>query len=184
MATPLQTALEGRPFVWRVAAVVAGAALMAAASQAEIPLGPVPLTLQTFALFVMAGLAGGAISLAAVLLWLAAAAAGLPVLAGGAHGLPALLGYTMGFLAGMAAAAWVCGRGAERTTGVWRLCALFLGGHLIVLAVGWAGLASFLDPGPAFESGVAPFIPGAVLKSLAAALTVRLAASSWYARSR
>jgi len=45
-----------------------------------------------------------------------------------------------------------------------------------VLAVGWAGMASFLDPGPAFEFGVLPFLPGALLKSAAAAAIVWAAA--------
>ena len=68
----------------------------------------------------------------------------------------------------------VCGEGAQKARGWISLTALFLAGHAIVLAVGWAGLASFLSPGPAFESGVLPFLPGAVAKSIAAALTVRL----------
>ena len=85
-----------------------------------------------------------------------------------------MVGHTAGFLAGMAAAAWICGQGAAKAKGWIALTALFLAGHAIVLAVGWAGLASFLSPGPAFESGVLPLLPGAALKSLAAALTVRM----------
>ncbi|WP_293907826.1 biotin transporter BioY [Phenylobacterium sp.] len=176
-AAPLLRAVEARPFAWRAAAIVGGAGLMAASSYAELPLpGGVPLTLQTLALFVLAGVAGGRLALLAVLLWLAVAAAGLPVLAGGAHGLSAVLGHTAGFLAGMTAAAWICGRGAERTHGALPLLALFLAGHLIVLAVGWAGLASFMDPGPAFEFGVQPFILGAAIKSVVAAVIVWAAA--------
>src|SRR5436190_1949850 len=72
------------------------------------------------------------------------------------------------------AAAFICGRGAERVKGWGALFPLFLAGHAIILAVGWAGLASFMDPGPAFTSGIVPFLPGAVLKSLAAAATVAL----------
>ena len=167
--------LRTRPLAWRVGAVVAGALVMALASQAEIPLpGGVPLSLQTYALFVMAGLLGGALSLAAVILWLAAAGLGLPVLAGGAGGLQALFGPTMGFLIGMAAAASVTGRLAQRIGGFGPLLATFLGGHVIVLLVGWAGLLGMLAPGPAFTEGVLPFLPGALAKSLAAAATVRL----------
>src|SRR5688572_20368774 len=175
-AAPALRLLEARPAWWRAAAVVGGAAVMAAASQAEWAVGPVPITLQTFALFVLAGLFGGAVTLGAVLLWLALAAVGLPVLAGGASGWPALLGYTAGFLAGMAGAAWVIGRAAETVTGFWRLTALFLAGHAIVLFVGWAGLAAVISLKYAFLDGVAPFLPGALLKSLAAAAAVRLIA--------
>ena len=175
-AAPALRLLEARPLAWRVAAAVVGAVVMAGASQVEWAVGPVPITLQTYALFVLAGLFGGAITLGAVVLWLAAAAVGLPVLAGGASGWPALLGYTAGFLAGMGAAAWVIGRAAEKVAGIWRLTALFLAGHAIVLFVGWAGLAAVMSLKYAFLDGVLPFLPGAVVKSLAAAATVRLIA--------
>ena len=172
-AASLPDRLQARPFAWRAGAVVAGAVAMAVASRLEVEIGPVPLTAQTYALFVMAGLLGGRLALGAVLLWLAAAAVGLPVLAGGAAGVPALTGYTMGFLAGMAAAAWVCGNAAGRAATFWRLTLLFLAGHAIVLAAGWAGLAFYLDPANAFTSGILPFLPGAVVKSIAAAATLR-----------
>ena len=161
---------------FQAAAVVTGVVALVVASRLAIPIGPVPITLQTYALFVVAGMFGGRLALIAVLAWLVLAALGAPVLADGAGGWRAVTGHTAGFLAGMAAAAWICGRGAERTSGVLRLTALFLAGHAIVLAVGWAGLASFMSPGPAFEFGILPFLPGAVVKSVAAALTVRMVA--------
>lgn len=159
---------------FQAAAVIAGALALAVASRFAVPIGPVPITLQTYALFVVAGVFGGRLALLAVLAWLAVAALGAPVLADGAGGWRAVTGHTAGFLAGMAAAAWVCGRGAEKTLGWVRLTALFVAGHAIVLAVGWAGLASFMDPKPAFTVGILPFLPGAALKSLAAAVTVHL----------
>jgi len=165
---------SGHPLPVQAAIVVAGVVAMAAASRVSFDLGPVPITLQTYALFVLAGLFGGRLGLGIVLAWLVAAAFGLPVLAGGAGGWKAVVGHTAGFLAGMAAAAYVCGQGAPKAKGWIALTALFAAGHAIVLAVGWAGLASFMSPGPAFESGILPFLPGAAIKSLAAALTVRL----------
>jgi biotin transport system substrate-specific component len=164
------------PMPFQAAAVAAGALALAAAGRAGFDLGPVPITLQTYALFVVAGLFGGRLALLAVLAWLAAAAFGLPVLAGGAAGWKAVTGSTAGFLAGMAAAAWVTGQGAPKAGGWLGLTLLFLAGHAIVLAVGWAGLATFMDPGPALTVGVAPLLPGAALKSLAAALTVKVLA--------
>lgn len=160
----------------QAAIVVAGVVAMAAASRVAFDIGPVPITLQTYALFVLAGVFGGRLGLGIVLAWLACAAFGLPVLAGGAGGWKAVIGHTAGFLAGMAAAAWICGEGAAKAKGWVSLTALFVAGHLIVLAVGWAGLASFMSPGPAFESAILPLLPGAALKSLAAAATVRMLA--------
>ena len=159
---------------FRAAVVAGGVIAMAVASQLAIPIGPVPITLQTFVLFVMAGLLGGRLALIVVLAWLTIAALGAPVLADGAGGWRAVTGHTLGFLVGMAAAAFVCGRACERTRGVLSRTAVFLGGHVIVLAVGWSGMISFMSPGSAFEYGVLPFIPGALIKSIAAALTLRL----------
>lgn len=161
----------------QVAATAAGVVALAVASRVSVPVPDgvgVPITLQTWALFVMAGLLGGRLALITVLAWLAIAALGAPVLADGSGGWRAVTGHTMGFLVGMAAAAFVCGRACERTAGVFSRAALFLCGHAMVLAVGWAGLASFMSPAPAFEYGILPFIPGAVIKSIAAALTLRL----------
>jgi biotin transport system substrate-specific component len=165
---------SGMPLPFQAAAVVAGALAMAAAGRVSFDLGPVPITLQTYALFVIAGLFGGRLGLFAVLAWLAAAAFGLPVLADGAGGWRAVTGHTMGFLAGMAAAVWVVGNAAPRAKGWVSLILLVLAGHAIVLAVGWAGLATFMDPKPALTVGIVPLLPGAVLKSLAAAATIRL----------
>lgn len=165
---------HGHALPYQAAAIVAGVVALWGASFVSIPIGPVPITLQTYVVCVLAGLFVGRLGLLIVLAWLTAAAFGMPVLAGGAGGWKALTGHTAGFLAGMAAAAYVCGRGAEKTKGWIALTALFLAGHVIVLAVGWAGLAAFMSPKSALMDGVVPFLPGAAAKSLAAALTVRL----------
>jgi len=161
----------------QAAAVAAGVVALAVASRLSIPLPDgvgVPVTLQTFALFVMAGVVGGRLALITVLAWLALAAMGAPVLADGAGGWRAVTGLTLGFLVGMAAAAFVCGRACERTTGLAARVLLFLAGHAMVLVMGWSGMISIMSPASAFEYGILPFLPGAVIKSVAAALTLRL----------
>jgi biotin transport system substrate-specific component len=168
--------LANRPRVWSVGVVLLGSWLLAAASWAEIPMVPVPMTLQTYAVFVIAALAGRYLATAIVVVWLFQAAIGLPVLAGGAGGLDAVTGPTIGFLAGMLAAAPIIGGFAETKRGWIALTGMFLIGHALVLGLGWAGLVlSGLQPANAFTGGVAPFLLGAAVKSLAAALTVTLA---------
>jgi biotin transport system substrate-specific component len=168
--------LADRPRMLRVGVVLLGSWLLAASSWAEIPMVPVPMTLQTYALFVIAALAGRYLATAIVVVWLFQAAIGFPVLAGGAGGLQAVLGPTIGFLAGMLAAAPIIGGFAETRRGWIALTLIFLLGHALVLGLGWAGLAlSGLDPKAALAGGVLPFLPGAVVKSVAAALTVTLA---------
>ena len=93
---PLDALLAGRALAWRVGAVLVGSWLLAASSWAEVAMYPVPMTLQTYALLVIAGLSGLRLSLEIVFVWLAQAAMGLPVLAGGASGIEALIGPTGG----------------------------------------------------------------------------------------
>ncbi len=175
-AALLPRLLANRPRFWRVGAVLLGSWLLAAASWAEIPMVPVPMTLQTYALFVIAALAGRYLAGAIVVVWLFQAGIGLPVLAGGAGGLDALTGPTAGFLTGMLAAAPIVGGFAETPRSWWALTLACLAGHALVLGMGFAGLV--LDsPGfaSAFQGGVQPFLLGAAVRSLAAALTVTLA---------
>jgi len=173
-AASRRSCAQGHALPVQAAIVVAGVVAMAAAGRFAIPIGPVPITLQTYALFVLAGLFGGRLALGIVVAWLACALFGMPVLADGASGWNAIAGHSAGFLAGMAVAAWVCGEGAPKARNWIALTALFVAGHAIVLAAGWAGLAASSGARAAFDSGVLPFLPGAAAKSLAAALTVRL----------
>ncbi len=175
-AALLPRLLANRPRFWRVGVVLLGSWLLAAASWAEIPMVPVPMTLQTYALFVIAALAGRYLAGAIVVVWLFQAGIGLPVLAGGAGGLDALTGPTAGFLTGMLAAAPIVGGFAETRRSWIALTLMFLVGHALVLGLGWAGLAlNGIEAKAAFTGGVLPFLPGAAVKSLAAALTVTLA---------
>ena len=111
---PLDALLAGRALAWRVGAVLVGSWLLAASSWAEVAMYPVPMTLQTYALLVIAGLSGLRLSLEIVFVWLAQAAMGLPVLAGGASGIEALIGPTGGYLLGFLAAAGLVGWLAAR----------------------------------------------------------------------
>lgn len=165
---------QGHSLPVQAAVVVAGVVAMAAAGRFTIPIGPVPITLQTYAAFVLAGVFGARLGLGIVLAWLVAAACGMPVLANGAAGWKALTGHTAGFLAGIALAAYICGKGAEKAKGWIALTALFVAGHAIVLFAGWAGLLTSMSPRGAFDGAILPLLPGAAAKSLAAALTVRL----------
>lgn len=161
------------PFATRLLAVVGGAAVMAVASQVAVPAPVAPITLQTYALFVLSGVLGGSLTLRAVLIWLVAAALGAPVLAEGAGGPEALFGPTQGYLFGMAVAGGLAGYAAQRRQGLFALIVIFLIGHALVLAVGFLGLLDRMDTSSALQGGVLPFLSGAVVKSVAAALTLK-----------
>ena len=104
-----QTAAHLAP---RIIAVVVGAAAVALAAQVAVrlPFTVVPLTLSPLAVLVVGDLLGAGGGAAALVLYLAAGAAGLPVFAGGAAGAIHLLGPTGGYLLAFPVAAAVTGR--------------------------------------------------------------------------
>ena len=145
-----------------------------------VPGSPVPQSLQTLAVLA-AGLALGPWwGLAAGLIYLAAGALGLPVFAGGTSGLAALTGPTAGYLVGFSLAALLVGEGSRALSPspVWRtmVVALILGlaGHLLILALGWAGLSLRIGVSDALSAGVTPFLWGMAVKSAALALIAPL----------
>ena len=157
-------------------AVVLGAAAIAVAARVEIPLGPVPLSLQTYAVLLIAALYGGRLGLITIAVYLSAAAIGLPVLAGGASGVDRLFGPTAGYLVGFAVAATLIGRAAERgaTVGGWlRPTAWMMLGHAVILSLGTAWLATTLGIGEAILNGLAPFLAPAAVKSLLVVASIR-----------
>jgi biotin transport system substrate-specific component len=153
---------------------------LALASRIEIPMVPVPITLQTLAVTMAGALLGWRQGVLAIVLWLALGAAGLPVLAGGGGGLERFSGPTAGYLFAFplagGAVGWLAesGRaGAARggMRGLWPAFAAMLMGNAICLVLGAGWLAVALGPERALVAGLLPFLPGAVLKSAVGALS-------------
>ncbi|HFH9837186.1 TPA: biotin transporter BioY [Streptococcus suis] len=80
--------------------IAIGAAIIACLSQISISIGPVPFTLQTLAIGLIASLYKPKEALASVAIYLTLGAIGLPVFAGFSGGFAALAGPTAGFLWG------------------------------------------------------------------------------------
>ena len=156
-----------------MAAAVVGLSL---ASQVAIPMEPVPITLQTFAVVLTGFLLGPAGGFVATLGWLMLGAIGLPVFAEGAGGLEHLGGPTAGYLWSFPFAAAVAGWGnAQRTASTLRLFLVALLAHLLILCAGTLWLGTKIGAEAAFLKGALPFLSGAAIKSAAAALLVRWA---------
>lgn len=139
----------------------------------EIPLKPVPITMQT--LFVM--LAGASIGRGwgslSQWLYVGLGAVGLPLFAGGASGWAILGGPTGGYLIAFLIAPWVIGTMLRRSESwSWQLFS-FAVGNVLILAFGVLHLTLFYthDVLQALTVGALPFLPGAVFK-IAAALSI------------
>ncbi len=153
------------------------AALIAAASIAPgVPIGPVPITLQTLAILLTGLVLGHWRGLAATVLYVVVGLAGLPVFAGGAAGLGILAKPSAGYLLSFPLAALVAGGLAtlvRRRTGAWlpaSLTAIAAAVSLLIIhPLGILGLmvnlkAPFLK---ALTIDLA-FVPGDLAKSLLA----------------
>lgn len=129
------------------AALVAECALLPAIKVA----GPVPITLQTFAVLLSGAVLGARRGFLAVLLYVAAGAAGLPIFSGGAAGLAVLTGPTAGYLVGFPLAAGLCGAIVERlprrslVNAVAIFCAGLLSSAVFIHTCGMAGLVLRAD---------------------------------------
>ena len=89
--------------------IAVSAILIAVCSWITIPAGPVPFTMQTFAVFTVVALLGWKRGLFSVLLYLLLGALGLPVFSGFGAGIAKILGPTGGYMVGFAALCLVYG---------------------------------------------------------------------------
>ncbi|MFZ4381178.1 MAG: biotin transporter BioY [Sandarakinorhabdus sp.] len=135
---------------------------LCAVAPLALPLGAVPITLQSLIVVLAGALAGGA-GVAGVIGWLVLAALGLPVLAGMKGGIGAMSGFSAGFLIALPLAA----RLAMRWSPGWRwrpTLLLMLAGHGLLLVLGGAGVA--MRGGDL--AALAVLLPGALVKSIVA----------------
>ncbi len=166
-----------------LATVVLGTLLITLCAKINVPVWPVPVTLQGFAIAALAAAFGMRIGVATVGLYLLEGALGLPVFATGG-GLVYLVGPTGGFLLGFLAMAAIIGFAADRGASGKPLTmfAAMLAGDAALFAFGFAwlllmsGNAGWIDQNnvvaSAFAGAVAPFIIWDALKMALAALTV------------
>lgn len=158
--------------VW-VVQVTGFALLTALFAQFTIPLNPVPITGQTFAVLLSGAtlgmVAGGASQVLYLLL-----GTFLPFYADGASGVDVLFGSTGGYLFGFVVAAALVGKLAERRHDrrVPSAVTAFLTGSLVIYFFGVIGLmaAADLDLVTSVEVGVVPFLLGDTIKAYAAGL--------------
>lgn len=159
--------------------LVLSVVILSLASWTEVPMVPVPMTLQSLAVLLVGAWGGLKWGPAAVGLWLSLAALGAPLLAGMEGGIAKFVGPTAGYIAAFPGAAalvgWAADGGGLRTFG--RRFGVMLAAHVLILGLGFIGLQAHLGPASAWARGVQPFILGMVLKSLIAAVLVGAAKS-------
>ncbi|GBF06874.1 BioY protein [Deinococcus aerius] len=155
--------------------VLGGAALVALVAQVEIPLKPVPVTLQTLAVLLVGAALGWKRGAASLTTYLLAGAAGLPVFAGGSAGLAKFAGPTGGYLLSYvfaaAAVGWLVQRYALDRKPVGAALAMLVA-SVVIYAFGltWLGMVTGLKGQVLLNAGLTPFLLGDSLKIALAAL--------------
>ena len=199
-ATALQPTLAAA--VWPVGAsnaalraivlAVLGSLFVAACAQITVPLWPVPITGQTFAVLVVGMAYGMRLGAATLLLYLVLGAAGLPVFANQAGSLAALFGPSGGYIVGYVLAGGILGylaeRGWDRHAATTALALLI--GNIVLYIPGLLWLWKFYaGPGAQYiaaagaetafgatiMAGLTPFLIGDALKLLLAAALLPIA---------
>ena len=171
--TLLGTALAPLDVVRQVGLVIGFSLLTALAAQIVIPIGPVPITAQTFAVLLTGALLGSRLGAMAMIAYLIEGASGLPFFAAGAGGLSHLLGPTGGYLIAFPAAAFITGAFAEHgwDRNFFAAAAAMLVGSIVIIVCGCAWFAFLTHTGvtASLRLTVVPFIPGDIIKILLAA---------------
>ena len=152
-------------FVYVLLTSIIGSFLLAISSKVQIPLTPVPVTLQTLVLLVMSMFLGWRGAVGATSLYLFQGAIGLPVFAHGG-GFIILFGPTGGYLFGFLIASLIVGYLAEKgwdKSVVLTFTSMTIG-TLIIYLCGVIWLSYLKDLNTALVFGLLPFITPDILK--------------------
>ena len=179
---------HGRSLEWaKQAAIVVGASLfvaLCAQPSVRLPFTPVPLTLQNFAVLLVGLQLGWRRGFAALLLYLAEGASGLPVFApGGLGGVAQLFGPTGGYLMAYpfvaALAGWIYERGSRSFL---RAAVAGLAAEFVLFAAGLTWLALYTHSvSLAIKYGLYWFVFAEIIKVLVSA-AVASRSNKWLSR--
>lgn len=154
--------------------ILASVGFMAVMANLQIPLWPVPITMQTFGIFLIAFFFGSRKGMAAIAAYVLAGLLGFGVFAGYKSGIKAILGPTGGYIIGFLFMVFFIGLMIEKGYGRTRKSTLLcmLAGEIIVYAFGLTGLWFWLGEQATIlktlQYGLFPFIIGDTLKAFMA----------------
>lgn len=162
------------------AAILASTGLVALCAHVAVPLGftPIPVTMQTFAVLLIGLLFSPGAAFAALALYLAEGAAGLPVFSPhGLGGIAQLFGPSGGYLLSYPFAAAIASylyRFARRGVSAALLGAALGSAFILILGATWLGIVTRAPFSVLIHQSIAPFLFGDTLKVMAVAACVRV----------
>ena len=150
------------------------AALICIAGPLTIAVGPIPLSLATFAIYMAGAVLGPKRGTAAAALYLLIGIIGVPVFSGFTGGFQKLAGVTGGYLIGYMPCAFLSGLGGEKDSPArkWLLPVLMTAGTILLYLIGtaWFMVQTGNTLAAALSMCVLPFLPGDAAKIIAATL--------------
>lgn len=153
-----------------------GAAIIAALAQLTIPIGTVPITLQTLAIGLVASLFKPREATLSALLYLVLGAIGLPVFAGGSGGFQVFTSPSAGYLLAYPLFAYLTSQLTSKDNqSIWSILSAFILGDSLVFILGVISLHFLggLTWAVAFSVGVLPFIIPDLAKGIIVSLVIK-----------
>ncbi|MCY3712245.1 MAG: biotin transporter BioY [Gemmatimonadetes bacterium] len=158
----------------RLATASLMAALTAVSAYINIPIGPVPITMQTFFVLLSGAVLGGRWGAGSQAVYVCLGLAGIPVFAGGMTGPAVVLSPTFGYLVGFVLCAFLTGSYLDRFTrsSIPHLVAGMLLGHVAIFGCGLLYLYAYFNYYAGVETtwpatlavGLIPFLPFGLVK--------------------
>ena len=155
------------------------AALICVAGPLSIAIGPIPLSLASFAVYLAGAILGWKRGSLAVLIYLLIGLVGVPVFSGFSGGFQKLIGVTGGYLVSYLPCALITGLAVKpddpESGPAWRLPAFMALGTAVLYLIGTAWFMVQTRNTLAASMGmcVIPFLPGDAVKIVAASLLAR-----------
>jgi biotin transport system substrate-specific component len=147
--------------------VIIGVMALFASAQIMIPIQPVPITLQTMMVSIIAFTYKPHVSFTTVLVYISVGLMGVPMFAKLSGGLHYFMGATCGYLIGMLIATPVMSmlsiKYSQKFLGVFCACLI---GHVIIYLLGVCWLATIIGAEKALYSGFIVYIPTGIVKIL------------------
>ncbi len=146
--------------------VALGSIFFVLCAKITIPLSPVPISMQTLGILVLAFVLGPKKAFLAIALYLVEASLGMPVLANGINPLW-MLGPTCGYLIGFLVSAFVMGKIIEKKKSFFQFLLACFAGEVIIYSLGVSFLGIYLGSiSKAVALGAAPFIGVELIKTI------------------
>jgi biotin transport system substrate-specific component len=152
--------------------VIAGFLLIFASAQIIIPIEPVPITLQTVGVMLIALTYNMSEGIAALIFYIIGGAIGLPIFSNFSHGLG---GPTSGYIMGFIPAIYLMNKfkdryGIKSFSSIVSACFI---GHVVIYLCGITWLSTLIGFMPAVTHGLIPFIIPGVVKLLILSASLR-----------